>query len=198
MHSTSFSTVTVSRYRGDTTGAAISMSRQVEMLQLVFNYLQLFAVHLLHHLTQRRPSLGHVIPITPQTPASFSPSHPHQLPAATKTFHHILQLPSKPFLHSIAPFLPTKTKMSSNKDGSNTYPSIDGSDVLRSSSFWSLPTLVSSPAWSCQSMVTNVSSQPDKMSYEILFDYPALSRRCRILEEFTKWFHEASIKPGSA
>lgn len=90
--------------------------------------------------------------------------------------------------------------MSSNKDGSNTYPSIDGSDVLRSSSFWSLPTLVSSPAWSCQSMVNNLSSRSDTLSYDILFEYPAQARGYKILEDFTEWFDEASINahpPGT-
>lgn len=71
---------------------------------------------------------------------------------------------------------------------------MDGSDVSRSSGFWSLPTLVSSPAWSCQSMVTNVSNyHTEEMSYSILFDYPAQAYGFQVLEEFTEWFVEASI-----
>lgn len=131
-----------------------------------------------------------IIAIQPlkQAATSFSPPHLHQLPAAQQL--KVSMQKKSPFL---LPLLAKTTKMTSNKDGSNTYPSIDGSDVLRSPGFWTLPTLVSSPAWSCQSMVTNLSSQPDKMSYGILFDYPTqASRGYRILEDLTEWFDEAS------
>ncbi|KAL1866501.1 hypothetical protein Daus18300_006736 [Diaporthe australafricana] len=69
---------------------------------------------------------------------------------------------------------------------SMTYPSEPGSDVSRSASFWSLPSMASSPACSDQSVQTQRSKDgQDRLN--VLLDYPAHSNNTRILEEADMW-----------
>ncbi|KAF3765003.1 hypothetical protein M406DRAFT_331316 [Cryphonectria parasitica EP155] len=82
----------------------------------------------------------------------------------------------------MAPSEPTR-----NLPSSQTYPSDDGSDVNRSSSFWSLPSVISSPAASDQSMTVNL-SEPDCDSFEVLVTFPSESLGYKLLEEWEDWF----------
>lgn len=86
--------------------------------------------------------------------------------------------------------------MANKHNSSTVYPFVEGSNVRQGSGFSSLPSIVSSPTCSVQSMVTNISSQPDQLSYEVLVDdYPAPTLQGEILDDFTKWFVEASYTP---
>lgn len=76
----------------------------------------------------------------------------------------------------------TKKKQSS----SMTYPSSPGSDVHRSASFWLLPSLVSTPACSVQSIQTQ-RSKDCQGRLKVLLDYPAHSENTRVLEEADMW-----------
>lgn len=67
-----------------------------------------------------------------------------------------------------------------------TYPSSPGSDVHRSASFWSLPTLVSTPACSVQSVQTQRSKDCEGR-LKVLLDCPAHSENTRVLEEADMW-----------
>lgn len=67
-----------------------------------------------------------------------------------------------------------------------TYPSAPGSDVHRSASFWSLPSLVSTPACSVQSVQTQ-RSKDGQGRLKVLLDYPAHSENTRVLEEADMW-----------
>lgn len=67
-----------------------------------------------------------------------------------------------------------------------TYPSSPGSDVHRSASFWSLPSLVSTPACSVQSIQTQ-RSKDCQGRLKVLLDYPAHSENTRVLEEADMW-----------
>lgn len=67
-----------------------------------------------------------------------------------------------------------------------TYPSAPGSDVYRSASFWSLPSLVSSPACSDHSVQTQ-RSKDAQGRLKTLLDYPAHSKTTRVLEEADMW-----------
>lgn len=69
---------------------------------------------------------------------------------------------------------------------SMTYPSAPGSDVHRSASFWSLPSLVSTPACSVQSVQTQ-RSKDGQGRLKVLLDYPAHSENTRVLEEADMW-----------
>lgn len=69
---------------------------------------------------------------------------------------------------------------------SMTYPSSPGSDVHRSASFWSLPSLVSTPACSVQSVQTQ-RSKDFQGRLKVLLDYPAHSKNTRVLEEADMW-----------
>lgn len=70
-----------------------------------------------------------------------------------------------------------------------TYPSDPGSDVYRSASFWSLPSLVSTPACSEQSVQTQ-RSKDGEGRLRVLLDYPAHSEHTRVLEEADLWRSE--------
>lgn len=70
-----------------------------------------------------------------------------------------------------------------------TYPSAPGSDVHRSASFWSLPSLVSTPACSVQSVQTQRSVEYQGR-LRVLLDYPAHSKNTRVLEEADMWRSE--------
>lgn len=69
---------------------------------------------------------------------------------------------------------------------SMTYPSAPGSDVYRNASFWSLPSLVSTPACSVQSVQTQ-RSKDGQGRLKVLLDYPAHSENTRVLEEADMW-----------
>lgn len=75
---------------------------------------------------------------------------------------------------------------SKKQRSSMTYPSAPGSDVHRSASFWSLPSLVSTPACSIQSVQTE-RSQDGQGRLKVLLDYPAHSENTRVLEEADMW-----------
>lgn len=70
-----------------------------------------------------------------------------------------------------------------------TYPSDPGSDVYRSASFWSLPSLVSTPACSEQSVQTQ-RSKDGEGRLRVLLDCPAHSEHTRVLEEADLWRSE--------
>lgn len=67
-----------------------------------------------------------------------------------------------------------------------TYPSAPGSDVHRSASFWSLPSLVSTPACSVQSVQTE-RSKDGQGRLKVLLDCPTHSENTRLLEEADMW-----------
>lgn len=67
-----------------------------------------------------------------------------------------------------------------------TYPSAPGSDVHRSASFWSLPSLVSTPACSEQSVQTQ-RSKDNQGRLKVLLDYPAHSKNTHVLEGADIW-----------
>ncbi|KAJ0123256.1 hypothetical protein J7T55_011720 [Diaporthe amygdali] len=69
---------------------------------------------------------------------------------------------------------------------SMTYPSNPGSDVYRSASFWSLPSMTSTSACSDQSVQTQ-RSKDAQGRLKVLLDYPAHSENTRILEEADMW-----------
>lgn len=71
---------------------------------------------------------------------------------------------------------------------SMTYPSASGSENNRSPSFWSLPTLIQSPALSNQSMVTNVSSEIDMNGLEVLVSFPSETVAYKFHEQYTEWY----------
>ncbi|KAI7785833.1 hypothetical protein LA080_005950 [Diaporthe eres] len=75
---------------------------------------------------------------------------------------------------------------SKKQPSSMTYPSASGSDVHRSASFWSLPSLVSTPACSVQSVQTQ-RSKDGQGRLKVLLDYPAHSENTRVLEEADMW-----------
>lgn len=82
---------------------------------------------------------------------------------------------------------PSITAMPSKKTPSSmTYPSAPGSDVRRSASFWSLPSVVSTPACSEHSVQTQ-RSKDNRGRLKILLEYPAHSRNTRVLEEAEIW-----------
>lgn len=76
--------------------------------------------------------------------------------------------------------------MSSKKDSSTLYPSVQGSNVHRGSGFWSMPTIIWSPACSSQSIANNVTNKPDKLNYKTLVEYPAQTLQYKMLNEFTE------------
>lgn len=69
---------------------------------------------------------------------------------------------------------------------SMTYPSAPGSDVRRSASFWSLPSLASTPACSEHSIQTQ-RSKDNQGRLRVLLDYPAHSKNTCLLEEAEMW-----------
>ncbi|KAI3394775.1 hypothetical protein diail_2244 [Diaporthe ilicicola] len=69
---------------------------------------------------------------------------------------------------------------------SMTYPFEPGSDVHRSASFWSLPSMTSTSACSDQSTQTQ-RSKDGQGRLQVLLDYPAHSKNTRILEEADMW-----------
>lgn len=75
---------------------------------------------------------------------------------------------------------------SKKQPSSMTYPSAPGSDVHRSASFWSLPSLVSTPACSVQSVQTQ-RSKDGQGRLTVLLDYPAHLENTRVLEEADMW-----------
>lgn len=87
---------------------------------------------------------------------------------------------------AIAPPSSIATMPSKKQPSSVTYPSAPGSDVRRSSSFWSLPSLASTPACSEHSVQTQ-SSRDNQGRLKVLLDYPAHSKNTRVLEEADIW-----------
>lgn len=69
---------------------------------------------------------------------------------------------------------------------SMTYPTDPGSDVHRSASFWSLPSLVSTPACSEQSVQTQ-RSKDGRGPLKVLLDCPAHSKSTHVLETADMW-----------
>lgn len=113
---------------------------------------------------------------------TLSPLLPESNPASSQRIytccpHHWIIAP----LSSIATMSPKKKQSSSM-----TYPSSPGSDVHRSASFWSLPSLVSTPACSVQSVQTQ-RSKDCQGRLKVLLDYPAHSENTRVLEEADMW-----------
>lgn len=77
--------------------------------------------------------------------------------------------------------------MSSKKQPSSmTYPSEPGSDVHHSQSFWSYPSLMSTPACSENSVQTQ-RSKDNHGRLKVLLDYPAHSKNTHLLEEADIW-----------
>lgn len=123
---------------------------------------------------------------------SFTPRHPHfRLPLTIVTRRHS-QLPQPMFKACYPPhwfFAPPSsiaTMPSKKTHSSMTYPSAPGSDVRRSASFWSLPSLASTPACSEHSIQTQ-RSKDNQGRLKVLLDYPAQSRNTRVLEEADIW-----------
>ena len=112
---------------------------------------------------------------------SFSPLLPEDCPSSFKPYPSPAVFPTGFSLLSSIATMPSKKQPSSM-----TYPSAPGSDVYRSASFWSLPSLASTPACSEHSVQTQ-RSKDNQGRLEILLDYPAHSKNTRVLEEADIW-----------
>lgn len=87
---------------------------------------------------------------------------------------------------AFAPLSSIATMPFKKQPSSMTYPSAPGSDVHRSASFWSLPSLDSTPACSIQSVQTQ-RSKDCQGRLKVLLDCPAHSENTRVLEEADMW-----------